>query len=62
MYLQVVHLCRWSSSIPIGYRSIRLPEVVEGDKAESTYVDGVLTVTMSRKPTTSSKKMTANVQ
>lgn len=43
------------------YRTIRLPEGVDGDSAESNYADGVLTVTMPKKPTTTAKKVTVNV-
>lgn len=42
-------------------RTIRLPKGVDADSAESKYADGVLTVTMLKKPTTTTKKVTVNV-
>ena len=43
------------------YRTIRLPDGVDADGAESVYADGVLTVTMPKKAAKSSKKVTVNV-
>ena len=44
------------------YRTVRLPEGVDGDRAESAYADGILTVTMPKKPATHPKKVTVNVK
>ena len=44
------------------YRTVRLPESVEGDKAVSTYSDGILTVTMPKKPESRPKKVTVAVK
>ncbi len=43
------------------YRTVRLPEGVDGEAAESTYKEGVLTVTMPKKPAKAAKKVTVNV-
>lgn len=44
------------------YRTVRLPESVDSGKAESTYADGILTVTMPKKPESRSKKVTVAVK
>lgn len=44
------------------YRTARLPESAEGDKAVSTYSDGILTVTMPKKPETRPNKVTVAVK
>lgn len=43
------------------YRTVRLPEGVDSDLAESQYADGVLTVTMPKRPAKHSKKVTVSV-
>lgn len=43
------------------YRTVRLPEGVDGEGADSRYADGVLTVTMPKKPAISPKKVNVNV-
>ncbi len=43
------------------YRSVRLPDSVDSDRAESTYADGILTVTMPKKTETQPKKVTISV-
>ncbi|MDA1297226.1 MAG: Hsp20/alpha crystallin family protein [Chloroflexi bacterium] len=43
------------------YRKVRLPESVDGAMAESTYADGVLTVTMPKRQDSKPKKVTVNV-
>jgi HSP20 family protein len=44
------------------YRSVRLPESVDPAKATSSYADGVLRVTMPKKPEKQAKKIKVEVQ
>ena len=43
------------------YRTVRLPEGVDSEGAESPYADGVLTVTMPKRPAKHPKKVTVSV-
>lgn len=44
------------------YRSVRLPETVNGDQAKSTYKDGVLTISMPKKAEAKAKKVPVSTQ
>jgi HSP20 family protein len=43
-------------------RSLRLPDTVDADKAESTYEDGVLTVTLPKSEAKKPKQLTVQVK
>lgn len=43
-------------------RKLALPETVEGEKVEATYKDGVLRITLPKKPAAKAKSVSVNVK